>query len=71
MTQDNTIDNVEIRKGNYESGALRWETPIVNGKWHGIEKGYYESGALWCETPYVDRIMHGIEKKYYESASRR
>jgi len=64
MTQNNTIDNVEVIKIYYKSGALWWETPYVNGKRHGIEKGYYESGALEWETPYVEGKKHGIEKEY-------
>ena len=41
MTQNNAIDNVEVKKHYYKSGALYWETPYVNGKMHGIEKWYY------------------------------
>ena len=62
-------DKVEVIKGYYESGALWWETPYVNGKEHGIEKFYYESGALKYETPYVNGNIHGIEKSYYESGA--
>ena len=64
MTQNNAIDNVEVKKSYYESGALWYETPYVNGKMHGIVKHYYESGALWYETPYVNGMRHGIERGY-------
>jgi antitoxin component YwqK of YwqJK toxin-antitoxin module len=64
MIQNNTIDNVEVKKHYYKSGALYWETPYVDGKMHGIEKWYYESGALSAEIPYVDSEIHGIVKSY-------
>ena len=53
----------------YESGALMYEIPYVNGKEHGIRKGYYRSGVLLSETPYVNGKAHGIEKSYYESGA--
>jgi len=64
MTQNNTIDTVEVKKEYYESGALLSETPHVNGESHGIRKHYYLSGALRRETPYVNGKRHGIEKHY-------
>ena len=67
MTQNNTIDKVEVKRIYYPSGALWYETPYVDGKEHGIEKGYYESGALKKEIPYENGEMHGIVKAYYES----
>ena len=64
MTQNNTSDNVEVRKAYYKSGALWRETPFVSGKEHWIERGYYESGALKYETPFVNGNIHGIAKYY-------
>ena len=69
MTQNNAIDNVEVKKSYYESGALWHETPYVNGKIHGIAKQYDESGALMFVTPYLNGDIHGIEKWYYESGA--
>ena len=69
MTQNISIDSVEVKKHYYKSGALMWEAPYVNGKEHGIEKWYYESGALMAEAPYVDGKRHGIEKWYYTSGA--
>ena len=45
MIQNNNISKVEVRKGYYESGALWYETPYVNGKIHGVEK-HYDSDKL-------------------------
>ena len=64
MSQDNSIDTVEVKKEYYDSGALYSETPYVNGEKQGIEKHYYESGALELEIPYVNGKRHGIEKRY-------
>ena len=69
MTQNNTIDNVEVKKHYYESGALWYEIPYKKGRKHGIEKWYYSSGALQFETPYLNGDIHGIEKLYYESGT--
>ena len=69
MTQNNAIDNVEVKKSYYESGALWYETPYVNVKIHGIAKQYDESGALMFVTPYLNGDIHGIEKWYYESGA--
>ena len=69
MTQNNSIDNVEVKRSYYESGALRCEAPQVNGNMHGIIKEYYPSGALWVETPFVDGYMHGIARHYFESGA--
>ena len=66
MTQGNSnpTDKIEIRKGYYTPGALRHETPYVNGKKHGTEKWYYKSGALYSEIPYVNGKRHGLVKHY-------
>jgi antitoxin component YwqK of YwqJK toxin-antitoxin module len=40
------MDKVDVRKSYYPSGALKQETPYVDGKRHGILKGYDESGTL-------------------------
>ena len=64
MTQNNSIDTVEVRKDYYRSGALRCETPYVDGKKHGIDKGYYETGALKWEVPYKNGKMHVIKRSY-------
>ena len=67
MSQDNSINSVEIRKLYHESGALWREIPYENGKKCGVEKYYHESGALWREIPYENGEKHGIAKTYYES----
>ena len=69
MTQNISIDSVEVKKHYYKSGALMWEAPYVNGKEHGIVKWYHESGALWSEAPYVNGERHGIERTYYKSGA--
>ena len=69
MTQNNAIDNVEVKKSYYESGALWYETSYVDGDIHGIEKLYYESGALEWEIPYVNGEIHGIVRSYEEDKS--
>ena len=69
MTQNNSIDEVEIRKTYYESGALWLEIPYVDGYKHGIEKEYYESGVLACETPHVNGTIQGIARVYYMSGA--
>ena len=69
MSQDNSIDSVEVKRSYYESGALRCEAPQVNGNMHGMIKEYYPSGALWVETPFVNGYKHGISKEYNREKS--
>jgi len=64
MTQNNTINTVEVRKEYYATGALLSEIPYVNGERHGITKEYYSSGTLYAEVPYVKGKAHGIKKGY-------
>jgi len=58
-----------IEKGYFESGALKWETPYVDGNKHGIEKYYFETGALRWEVTYENGKEHGIGK-YYDKDER-
>jgi antitoxin component YwqK of YwqJK toxin-antitoxin module len=69
VAQNNPNDKVKVLKNYYKSGALKVESPRVNGEIHGIEKMYYESGALLAEVPYVNGKQHGIVKRYYESGA--
>jgi len=64
MTQNNTINTVEVRKEYYATGALLSEIPYVNGERHGITKEYYSSGTLYAEVPYVKGKAHGVKKHY-------
>ena len=53
MTQDNSIATVEVKKSYYESGALLWEIPYVNGNKHGIERGYdNDNSNIHCLSLY-------------------
>ena len=69
VLQNNSNDKVKVLKNYYKSGALKVESPRVNGNIHGIEKFYYESGALLAEVPYVNGKTHGVLKRYYESGA--
>jgi antitoxin component YwqK of YwqJK toxin-antitoxin module len=51
-----------IHKDYYESGALAWEVPFVNGKWHGIYKEYCESGRLASVSEYKNDVFQGYKK---------
>ena len=69
MIQDNITGKVEIRKGYYNSGALKSVTPYVYENIHGVEKYYYETGALWWEAPYENGKRHGILRNYYATGA--
>jgi len=51
----------------YESGNLRAETLLKDGKVEGIIKEYYESGELYRELSFKDGKHEGIMKEYYPS----
>tara|TARA_Y100000589_G_scaffold216729_1_gene204405 strand:+ start:327 stop:557 length:231 start_codon:yes stop_codon:yes gene_type:complete len=47
-------------KEYYETGQLKVEGNLVNGKKTGIWKYYHENGQLWYETPYKNGKRDGI-----------
>ncbi|NIP30964.1 MAG: toxin-antitoxin system YwqK family antitoxin, partial [Candidatus Dadabacteria bacterium] len=49
---------VGIRQFN-ENDILMLETPIRNGKKHGIEYTFYDSGELQLAEPYAEGMIHG------------
>ena len=53
----------------YESGDLRYEIALKDGKRNGVTKEYAMSGWLREETPYSDGKIDGIKKFYYRTGS--
>ena len=68
MAQYSSLDNVEVKRTYYTSGALCYEAPFMNGVKHGIVMNCYTSGSPWWVIPYVNGKMHGIEK-YHDKDS--
>jgi len=56
-------------KGYYVSGAMWFETSLVDGKPHGIHRKYDEDGHLIEETPFINGKKHGVQKNYYASGT--
>ena len=46
------------------------ESPMVDGKTHGMVRGYHEDGSKSSETPYVEGKRQGVMIKYYEDGSK-
>jgi len=57
----------EVKRTYYESGKLKTEVFLINGKKNGEEKLYYENGQLEEICSYIDDKMHGEYKTYYEN----
>ena len=57
----------EVKKIYYESGALKSESNIENGKLEGLMKSYYESGATKTEWNHKNGKLEGLAKYYSES----
>ncbi len=34
----------EIKIKYWPNGKIKYEWPMLNGRWHGIQKGWYENG---------------------------
>lgn len=51
----------------YETGEIRAEGQIYNGKEFGIWTYYYKSGNKMTEVPHVNGYSHGLVKDWYES----
>ena len=47
----------------HETGEPEQETPLQNGKKHGIEYTCYSPGVLTLAEPYVDGLIHGTAKQ--------
>ena len=49
-----------VGERSYEQdGTLIIETPLKNGKKHGVEYYWEEDGSLSCAEPYEDGLLHG------------
>ena len=53
----------------YDSGDLRYEIALKDGKRNGVTKEYAMSGWLREETPYIDGKIDGSKKLYYRTGS--
>lgn len=52
---------------NYPSGKLKFETPYLNGKKHGVEKSWFESGKLKAESECINGIGEGRANGWHEN----
>lgn len=48
----------------YNSGRLRWEVPIINGKFHGVSVEWSEDGKIKVIAPYDRGVPLGIYTFY-------
>lgn len=53
----------------FENGAIRSETPYIDGIRHGKERLYFPDGKLEAEVPWVDGHKDGLEKHFFETGS--
>ena len=53
----------------FENGAIRSETPYVDGIKHGKERLYFPDGKLEAEVTWVDGFKDGLEKHFFESGT--
>lgn len=51
----------------FDNGAIRSETPYVNGIRHGKERLYFPDGRLEAEVQWMDGHKDGLEKHFFES----
>lgn len=53
----------------FDNGAIRSETPYVDGIKHGKERLYFPDGKLEAEVNWVDGFKDGLEKHFFESGT--
>ena len=63
------MDN--LKKGYYDSGALRYECTLKDGLRNGPFRRYYESGALHLKATFRNDLLEGPEEEYYENGQLR
>ena len=51
----------------YESGQLKNEWNLKNGKFHGSHKRYFENGQLESSKIFKDHEAHGLSTEYFEN----
>jgi antitoxin component YwqK of YwqJK toxin-antitoxin module len=53
----------------YTPENIAYETPLVDGKAHGLQKRYYKSGGIKEEVVFVNGVQEGTMKSYYENGT--
>lgn len=53
--------------GYHRSGRLRFQYPMLNGKFHGVCRCWAENEQLISEEFYDEGILHGVRKEWHES----
>ena len=64
VTAVSSVAYANMERKYYESGQLKSEVRIKDGKNNGIGKNYYESGQVKAEVNYKDGKQEGIRKAY-------
>jgi antitoxin component YwqK of YwqJK toxin-antitoxin module len=61
----------EVKREHYDSGKLKSELHLKNGKLEGLSTLWYESGAKKAETHFKNGKREGLETDWYESGKKR
>jgi len=56
-----------IQRNFYRTGLLREETPLRNGRRHGVARTWHKNGRLASEEPYQNGLPHGISRQWNEA----
>lgn len=51
----------------YESGKLKAQGNLLNGKKSGLWTSYYPNGKMWSRTAYYSGLASGASVTYYEN----
>jgi hypothetical protein len=55
-----------IQRSFYRNGQMREETPMRNGRRHGVVRTWHKNGVLASEESYQDGQLHGICRQWDE-----
>lgn len=67
-------DGKEVKvkeKELYETGKVKMEGELQDGKRNGVWKAYYEDGTLWSEGKFVNGERNGYGLNYYPNGKLR
>jgi antitoxin component YwqK of YwqJK toxin-antitoxin module len=57
----------EVKRLYYDSGKLKGEAHLKNGKLEGMSTGWYESGAKKAELHFKNGKQEGTTKAWYKN----
>ena len=59
--------DMEIWKGYYKDGQLKWQHKYKQGKKYGLDEGYYGNGQVKWRQKYKNGEPNGLREEYHRN----